>query len=149
MKKYLLGFIFALSALLVVSAPVYVAAAPADDACEGIKLAGGTCDTGAADSSVKNLVKSIVNILSFVVGAASVIMIIIGGFRYVISGGDSNGVTGAKNTIMYAIIGLVVVLFAQVIVAFVYSNAKSAPAATPTDTTTPPVTTPPTRNQTN
>lgn len=51
-------------------------------------------------------------------------MIIVGGFRYVISGGDSNGVSGAKNTIMYAIIGLVIVLFAQIIVKFVLTNTK-------------------------
>jgi len=105
--------------------PIPVLASPASDACEGIKLAGGTCDSGSADGDVKKLVQVIVNTLSIIVGAASVIMIIIGGFRYVISGGDSNGVSGAKNTIMYAIIGLVVVIFAQVIVAFVYSNATT------------------------
>ena len=52
-------------------------------------------------------------------GAVSVLMIIIGGFRYVISGGDSNGIQGAKNTIIYALVGLVIVLFSQIIVRFV------------------------------
>jgi TRAP-type C4-dicarboxylate transport system permease small subunit len=52
-------------------------------------------------------------------------MIIIGGFRYIVSGGDQTSVTAAKNTIMYAIIGLVVVLFSQVIVRFVLTNAIS------------------------
>ncbi len=55
-------------------------------------------------------------------GIVSVVMIIIGGFRYVVSGGDSNGVSGAKNTILYAVIGLVVVLFAQIIVTFVITK---------------------------
>jgi hypothetical protein len=49
-------------------------------------------------------------------------MIIIGGFRYVVSGGDSAGVEGAKNTILYAVIGLVVALLAQAIVVFVISR---------------------------
>jgi hypothetical protein len=49
-------------------------------------------------------------------------MVIIGGFRYIVSNGDSNGVSGAKNTILYAIVGLVIVLFAQVIVRFVLTR---------------------------
>ncbi|MES2971855.1 MAG: pilin [Patescibacteria group bacterium] len=58
-------------------------------------------------------------LISLLVGIASVIMIIVGGFRYVMSSGDSNNITGAKNTILYAIIGLVVALVAQSIIVFV------------------------------
>lgn len=63
--------------------------------------------------------QTIANILIFLVGAVSVIMLIIGGFRYVISGGDSNAVEGAKNTILYAIIGIVVAFLAFAAVDFV------------------------------
>jgi hypothetical protein len=49
-------------------------------------------------------------------------MIIIGGFRYITAGGDSNNVSAAKNTIIYAIIGLVIVAFAQIIVQFVLNK---------------------------
>lgn len=108
--------------------PGLIFASPASDACDGIKAAGGTCDTTAGNKGVENIVTTVINVLSFVVGAVAVIMIIIGGLRYVISGGDSNGISGAKNTILYAIVGLVVVLFAQVIVAFVYKSATTAPA---------------------
>lgn len=101
---------------------------PATSACEGIEAAGGNCDATTANVGFKNIITAVVNVLSVVVGAVSVVMIIIGGFRYVISGGDSNGISGAKNTILYAIVGLVVVLFAQVIVAFVYKSATTAPA---------------------
>ncbi len=62
------------------------------------------------------------NILIFVVGAVSVIMLIIGGFRYVLSGGDSSAVEGAKNTILYAIIGIIVAILAYAAVNFVISN---------------------------
>jgi hypothetical protein len=52
----------------------------------------------------------------------AVVMIIIGGLKYITSGGDSGNVTGAKNTILYAIIGLVIVALAQFIVRFVLSK---------------------------
>lgn len=62
---------------------------------------------------------TIVNVLLFVIGAVSVIMIIIGGIRYTVSGGTSAEVTNAKNTIMYAIIGLVIAFLAYAIVNWV------------------------------
>lgn len=62
---------------------------------------------------------TIVNILLFIIGAISVIMLIIGGIRYTVSGGDSSAVTSAKNTIMYAIVGIIVAVLAFAIVNFV------------------------------
>ena len=62
---------------------------------------------------------TIVNVLLFIIGAVSVIMLIYGGIRYTTSGGNANSVTAAKNTIMYAIIGLVIAIFAFAIVNFV------------------------------
>lgn len=62
---------------------------------------------------------TVVNILLFIVGVLSVIMLIIGGLRYVVSGGNQTAVTGAKNTILYAIVGLVVALIAYAVVNFV------------------------------
>ena len=63
--------------------------------------------------------KTVVNILLFIIGLISVIMLIWGGIRYTTSGGNANSVTAAKNTIMYAIIGLVVAIFAYAIVNWV------------------------------
>ena len=60
--------------------------------------------------------------LLFVVGFLSVVMLIIGGIRYVISGGNSAAVTAAKNTILYAIVGLIIALFAYAIVNFVIGS---------------------------
>ncbi len=111
------------SMLLIVGAPVHAQVSVNDSVCEGLSAAGADCggSTPSGDE-IKPAVQKIIDILSIVVGAVSVIMIIVGGFRYVISNGDSNGLTGAKNTILYAIVGLVVVIFAQVIVRFVYST---------------------------
>ncbi len=56
----------------------------------------------------------------------SVFMLIFGGLKYITSGGESSGITGAKNTILYAIIGLVVVGLAQIIVQFVLNRVGNA-----------------------
>jgi len=84
-------------------------------------LSGGGCNSNVSGSGnrLEDLIRTIINVFSVIVGSVSVIMIIIGGFRYITSGGDSNNVGGAKNTILYAIVGLIIVAFAQVIVQFV------------------------------
>ena len=67
----------------------------------------------------KGLVKSVINIMLWAIGIISVIMIIIGGIRYATSNGDSNAASGAKNTILYSVVGLVIAIFAYAIVQFV------------------------------
>lgn len=62
---------------------------------------------------------TVVNVLLFIIGAISVIMLIWGGIRYTTSAGNASSVTAAKNTIMYAIIGLVVAFLAFAIVNWV------------------------------
>lgn len=85
---------------------------------------GGDCsETEGSATELNDLIANIVNIFSVIVGIVAVIMIIIGGFRYITSGGDSGNVTGAKNTILYAIVGLVIVALAQFIVRFVLSQS--------------------------
>lgn len=64
----------------------------------------------------------ITNVMLFIIGAVSVIMVIIGGLRYVISGGDSAKITAAKNTILYAIVGIIISLLAYALVNFVIGN---------------------------
>jgi len=66
--------------------------------------------------------KTITNTLLFILGAISVIMIIIGGLRYVISGGDSSAVSAAKNTILYAIVGVIVAILAYAVINFVIGS---------------------------
>lgn len=61
----------------------------------------------------------ITNVLLFVIGAVAVIMIVVGGLRYVLSGGDSKQVEAAKNTILYAIVGIIIALLAYAAVGFV------------------------------
>ena len=90
--------------------------------------APGACSgtTTNAVSSINNIVALVINIFSVVVGIIAVIMIIIGGVRYVTSGGNDQSVASAKNTILYAIIGLVIVALAQIIVKFVLNKVTQS-----------------------
>lgn len=67
------------------------------------------------------------NTILLVVGLISVIMLAYGGLRYILSGGDSKKVTDAKNTILYAIIGLIISLLAYAIVHFVLNSVVGVP----------------------
>jgi hypothetical protein len=92
---------------------------PAKSIGDGVKDIGG----GTADSKgLTDMIKTIVNVLLFILGAIAVIMIIFGGIKYTISNGDSSQVTSAKNTILYAVVGLVVAILAYAIVNFVISS---------------------------
>jgi hypothetical protein len=90
-------------------------------------LAGGAQSARGEDQQENlfgegGLFQTITNVLLFVIGAISVIMLIIGGIRYVLSGGDSSAVTSAKNTILYAVIGIVVAILAYAMVNFVITS---------------------------
>lgn len=108
------------------STTTYVAANFKDGACDGLSQLGGAnpCDDGGAQASnkISSTISTIVNILSVVVGIAAVVMIIIAGFKYITAGGDTNNVTSAKRTLIYAIVGLVIVALAQFIVNFVLTS---------------------------
>lgn len=137
MKTKVKQYVLALAALFMFAVPLAVPALAGAQSqpgqvqintglCAGSTLSATStdqCDTASttqtATDNVNNIIKTVINIFSLVVGVVSVIMIIIGGFRYITSGGESGSVSGAKNTIMYAIIGLVIVALAQVIVQFV------------------------------
>jgi hypothetical protein len=116
--------------LLAVVGPTSTASAQTrTDVCEGVSFTGASCDptscdidpnaSGCASGQLATTVTNIVNVFSVFVGIASVIMIMFGGFRYITAGGDSGKINSAQQTIIYALVGLVVVGFAQVIVRFV------------------------------
>lgn len=72
------------------------------------------------------VIKTVIEVMLWIIGILSVIMLIYGGIRYTISGGDSNAVTAAKNTILYAIVGLVVAIFAYALVQWVFNAATGS-----------------------
>jgi len=141
-KSYLLPLVAVLTLLMPAAVPLAVSAAGpgcssgiANSVANGASQAAQAGDasspgidcgsTGVSDSSIGTLAASIVRIFSIIVGAVSVIMIIYGGFRYITSGGDSGRVGNAKNTLIYALIGLLIVAIAQLIVHFVLNQANN------------------------
>lgn len=75
--------------------------------------------------------KKIANVLIFLTGAVAMIMVIIGGLRYVLSQGNPGAVEGAKNTILYAVIGLIIAIMSYAIVNFVLDQVAPAPPPPP------------------
>lgn len=110
-------------ALVAVFSPLTPLASAACDPSAGVDGGVQCANTGNTPTSLfdgdDSIFVTVVNVLLFVIGAVSVIMLIIGGIRYVVSAGNSTAVTGAKNTIMYALIGLVVAFLAYAIVNWV------------------------------
>ncbi len=102
-----------------------LAPTPALAACSGVncaKAGAKAADTGSTKKTPNDLIKSVVNVLLFITGAIAVVMIVLGGLKYTTSNGDSNQVTSAKNTILYAVIGLIVAIMAYAIVNFVITS---------------------------
>ena len=125
MFKRITSKLLVLAAILTLALPVLVPAAVSADtdaskkaACESIGLTGSGCGANSSNE-VSDLLGTVVKLLSFLVGAVAVIMIVVGGFKYITSGGDANKVGSAKTTIIYALVGLIIVALAQFIVNFV------------------------------
>lgn len=131
--------VLSISTLLLLPAMPFAVAYAAEDCLTGTGGGITDCLNSGADKTdpdattsdpserVNSTIRLVINVFSLIVGVISVIMIIIGGLKYITSGGDSGNITGAKNTILYAIIGLVVVALAQVVVKFVLQKATGTP----------------------
>ncbi len=128
-KNLIIGSVFALVAVFT---PVALSSS-ANAACDQSNLSVGSGVECAQGDNVPttlfgqgSIFTTIVNVLLFIIGAISVIMLIIGGIRYTTSAGDSGNVTAAKNTIMYALIGLIVAFLAFAVVNWVLSAITPA-----------------------
>ena len=133
-----------LSAAIIVPAMVFgfsllLQPAPANAAfdkglSDGASSAQGKDQQGDAsslfgDGGQGGIFRTITNVMLFIIGAVSVIMLIIGGLRYVVSGGDSTAVQNAKNTILYAIVGVIVSILAYAAVSFVITSFSGGAGA--------------------
>jgi uncharacterized membrane protein len=88
-------------------------------------LTGEGCQsTAGADDKINKAIKLAIQMFQVVVGLIAVFMLIQAGLKYITSGGDSSGVGEAKNKILYAAVGLVVVALAQIIVSFVLNQVN-------------------------
>ena len=120
MKK-ITSMVISLVALLgvVTLVPSYDALAkPATEIQKGVDASGGSDSGGTLGQRIQTLV----NVLLFILGAIAVVMIVIGGIRYTTSNGDAGSIKSAKDTILYAVVGLIVAMIAYAIVNFVVKS---------------------------
>lgn len=108
-----------LGVAVAVPATAVLAATPTSTVCETLGSNSDCSDTPDGSVSINSAITTVITLLSFIVGIVAVIMVITAGFKYVTAGGDSNKITSAKNTLIYAIIGVAIAVLAQVIVHFV------------------------------
>ena len=127
-------FIASLAMALVPALALVPATVHAQNDIANTVSCGATGDIGAVTTgcavtdttnNVNGAIKFAIRIFQFVVGIISIIMIILGGLKYITSGGEAGNITSAKNTILYAVVGLIVVVLAQTIVQFVLTKANS------------------------
>jgi uncharacterized membrane protein len=127
--KYLIVLSVMVTGIIGLAQPVVPAVhaqTPEQTLCQGSggTFSNNTCSTSGDTHTVAGTIRSVVTLLTFIVGAISVLMAVIAGIRYVVSAGDSKAVTDAKNTLLYAIVGLVVASSAYAIVNFVLIRLK-------------------------
>ncbi len=122
MKRLLRTLALSIGLVGLIALPVG-AATTEESLCTG---AGGTYSAGGCNAqgtqkvgSVGDLISNVTNIILFITGAIAVIMIIVGGIRYVVSGGDGKAATDARNTVVYAAVGLIVAFLSWGAVQFV------------------------------
>ncbi len=127
MKKLLLIFSIFMIGLVItagISVPTY-AQATKQDVCSGIGVTAGADGCGKGSGrSVEDIMAIVINVFSWVVGAVAVIFAIYAGFIYVTSGGEQGRIKTAKDTLLYVVVGLVVVVISQVLVNFVLKKAS-------------------------
>ena len=122
MKKLVLALICAVAALGLMSVPAYAA-----NACDYCPEGDSNCELVCkkqSESDAENMVGKIIQTVFMVVGIIAVIVIIIGGIMYATSQGDSGKLTTAKNTILYAAIGLIISLLSFAIVSFILTTME-------------------------
>ena len=138
MFKKISKYFVTISTLVTMSVAVVPATTFAAAACtnigsavqDGINSTLGTNTTKCGDNAsltggVKNVAKTITTDFSILIGVISVIMIIYAGFKYVTSGGSSDNANSARNILMYAVIGLIIAVIAQLIVHLVINSAST------------------------
>lgn len=123
MAQYLIGLIIA--AAMFLTPQVVLAQDPLDPVCTGRGSVSAACQGRTTENPLvgpNGIITRVIQIIVIVTAVAAIIVIIVGGLKYILSSGDPNGVNSAKNTVLYAIIGLLVAVVAQAIVSFVLSR---------------------------
>lgn len=119
-KQLLLASLMSLGLVLPLALPV--AAIDVFDQCTDVEIESSICESsteGDDEASLPSMAEIIVNTLLALLGMVSVVMIVVGGFRYTLSRGEASEVKTAKDIILYSAVGLIVAVLAYAIVNFV------------------------------
>lgn len=129
--KHLITLIAAFLLVVIFAVPVFAQSFdPFAEVCTGETSTATACiDSNKPQEKNNNalvgpngLITKAILILSAAIGIASIIIIMYGGLRYILSGNDSGQVNKAKDTVLYAVVGLLVAISAQMIVSFVLNR---------------------------
>lgn len=124
----ILHFALGLGILITFALPAAALAytGPLDSACQGNATATVCQDNQKSQSLTDNsiygpngIITKAARLLSFIIGVTAVVMIMIAGLKFMTSQGDANQIASARNTALYAVIGLIVAALAQGIILFV------------------------------
>lgn len=119
-KRLLLASLMSLGLVLPLALPV--SAVDVFDQCTDIDVDSAICESsteGGSEDSLPSMAEIIVNTLLALLGMVSVVMIVVGGFRYTLSRGEASEIKTAKDIILYSAVGLIVAALAYAIVNFV------------------------------
>lgn len=124
-KMLILSLALALSmgSIFAISSPSLATAAAKDDICNGIGASGTACGGGG---DLAKLMKNILNLFSIIIGVVAVFMMVYAGYQFNVSKGDGAKTAEARNTITYALVGLVVATLAQFLVLFVINTTTDS-----------------------
>jgi hypothetical protein len=123
-KSLLLIFAVAAPLLLAPAAQAWSPFGTVD--CTGQAAKSAVCQDRSATkdpvTGANGLLAKITNLIAILAGVASVIIIILAGLRFVQSGGNSEDVVGARRALIYAVVGLIVILLARALVLLILSR---------------------------
>lgn len=116
--KFLSAILISMFSLVMLSVPlvetsVYAACNPADSTCIDVSSLPNQ------NPNTSNIVATILNIFFVIIGSISVLMVTIAGFKFITSSGKPEEVAKAKDTILYAGVGIIVCVMAVTIVSFI------------------------------
>lgn len=128
--KILLASILSFVALLLPAVPVLAADDVFNQACDAAGADATLCADNDQGQSVGNnslfggngILTKVARFIAIIAGIAGIVLIMIGGFKYITASGDPTNINSAKNTILYALVGMVIAAITQSIVSYVLIN---------------------------
>jgi hypothetical protein len=135
MKKKLLNKVVVLAMALMILTPVMAFSLPAMAASSGNTLNPWGTDTlknniqsttGLGERDPRDIIASVIKIILGFLGIVAVVIILLGGFKWMTAGGNEDKVGEAKKLIVAGVIGLVIILAAFAIATFVLDSLINA-----------------------